>query len=150
MTTTTNHSPSGGFVRKVGHFLWHYVQMCLACCVGAIILSFAFFGGAALIGYPDLVGQAPVFSTLILAINVSVAMGAWMRFRHHEWQPTLEMAGAPMGLGIFLAAAGLLGLIPVSGLFELMTSLACPVMLVSMLFRVKLYAGGMSHHARAA
>ena len=113
-------------------------------------MSVAFFGTAALIGYPDLIAQAPVLSTLVLAINVSLAMGAWMLFRHHEWRPTLEMASAPMASGIVLIALGLLGLIPMSGLFELMTSLACPVMLVPMLFRFNLYAGGMHHHAHPA
>jgi glucose-6-phosphate-specific signal transduction histidine kinase len=138
------------FLQKVGHFLWHYVQMCLACCVGGMIMSVAFFGGPALIGYPDLIAQAPYLSTLVLAINVSVPMVAWMRFRHHEWRPTLEMAGAPMGLGTILVAGGLLGIIPVSDMFEWVTSLACPVMLVPMLLRFNHYAGGMSHHAPAA
>jgi hypothetical protein len=64
--------------------------------------------------------------------------------------PTLEMAGAPMGLGIILIAGGLLGIIPVSNMFEWVTRLACPVMLVPMLFRFNHYAGGMSHHAPAA
>jgi hypothetical protein len=89
----------------------------MACCVGGVILSDAFFGGAALIGYPDLVVQASVHSTLVLAIDVSIPMVAWMRFRHHEWRPTLEMGAATMELGIILVAGGLLSLIPVSDVF---------------------------------
>src|SRR3712207_6517515 len=104
MTTTMKGTQPRTLVQKVGHFLWHYLQMCLACCVGGVLLSAAFFGGAALIGYPDLVAQAPYLSTLVLAINVSIPMVAWMRFRRHEWRPTLEMAGATMGLGIVLIA----------------------------------------------
>ena len=150
MTTTRNHSPSGRLVRKVGHFLWHYVQMCLVMCAGGAILTFAFFGGAALLGYPDLFTQVPYLATLVLAINLSVAMVAWMRFRHHEWQPTLEMAGTSMATGIVLIALGSLGTIPVSDVFEWMTRLACPVMLVPMLLRLKLYTGSMDHHAHAA
>ena len=150
MTTTRNHTQSGGLVRKVGHFLWHYVQMCLVMCAGGAILTFAFFGGAALLGYPELFTQAPYLATLVLAINLSVAMVAWMRFRHHEWRPTLEMAGTSMATGIVLIALGSLGLVPVSDVFEWMTRLACPVMLVPMLFRVKLYTGSMDHHAHAA
>jgi len=115
-----------------------------------VTLGFAFFGGAALIGYPDLIVQAPFFSTLVLAIILTVPMVAWMRFRHHEWQPTLEMAGTSMALGIVLIALGSLGLVPVSDVFEWMTRLACPVMLVPMLFRVKLYTGSMDHHVHAA
>ena len=79
-TTTTRRGPPGTFLRKVGHFLWHYVQMCIACCVGGVALGFAFFGGAALIGYSDLLVQAPFFSTLVLGIILTVPMVAWMRF----------------------------------------------------------------------
>jgi hypothetical protein len=77
-------------------------------------------------------------------------MVAWMRFRHHAWRPTLEMAGASMGLGIVLIALGLLGLIPLSDIFELEASLCCPTMLVPMLFRLNHYTGGMDHQAHAA
>ena len=150
MTTSTNHSPSRTFLGKVGHFLWHYVQMCLVMCAGGAILTFAFFGGTALLGYPDLFAQAPYLATLVLAINLSVAMGVWMRFRRHEWWPTLEMAGTSMALGIILIALGSLGLVPVSDVFEWMTRLACPVMLIPMLMRLNLYTGGMDHHAHAA
>jgi hypothetical protein len=137
-------------LRKVGHFVLHYLEMCMACCVGGVTLGVAFFGGATLIGYPDLIVQAPVFSTLALAIILTVPMVAWMRFRHHEWRPTLEMGSATMGLGIVVITLGTLGFIPPSGMFEWVTSLACPVMLVPMLYRVRLYAGGMHHHAHAA
>ena len=113
-TTPTKRAPPSTFLRKVGHFLWHYVQMCLVMCAGGAILTFAFFGGAALLGYPDLFAQAPYLATLVLAINLSVAMVAWMSFRQHAWKPTLEMAGASVGLGISLIALDLLGLIPMS------------------------------------
>jgi hypothetical protein len=115
-----------------------------------VTLSIAFFGGAALIGYPDLIVQAPFFSTVMLAIFLTVPMVAWMRFRHHEWRPSLEMGSATMGLGILLIAGGLFGLIPVSNMFEWVASLACPVMLVPMLLRLNLYTGGMDHQAHAA
>jgi hypothetical protein len=113
-----------------------------------MVLSFAFFGGAALIGYPDLIAQAPVLSTLVLAINFTLPMVGWMRFRGHEWRPTLEMGSATMVLGIALIALGLIGLVPVDNIFGLEASLCCPSMLVPMLFRLDLYTGG--HHAHAA
>ena len=149
-TTTTKRAPPRTFLRKVGHFLWHYVQMCMACCVGGVTLGIAFFGGAALLGYPDLIVQAPVLSTLVLGIILTVPMVAWMRFRHHGWRPTLEMGSATMGLGIVMIVLGMVGLVPVSGMFEWMTRLACPVMLIPMLMRLNLYTGGMDHHAHAA
>jgi hypothetical protein len=84
MTTTTKRAPPRAFLRKVGHFVLHYLEMCMACCIGGVTLGLAFFGGAAFIGYPNLIVQAPVFSTLVLAIILTVPMVAWMRFRHHE------------------------------------------------------------------
>jgi energy-converting hydrogenase Eha subunit A len=149
-TTTTRRAPPKTLLRKAGRFVLHYLEMCIACCVGGVTLGFAFFGGAALLGYPDLILKAPFFSTLVLAIILTVPMVAWMRFRHHGWRPSLEMGAATMGLGIVVIAAGALGLVPVSGMFEWVASLACPVMLVPMLLRVRLYAGGMDHHAHAA
>ena len=116
-------------------------------CLGALILSVAFFGGAALIGYPDLIAQASVFSTLVLTINFTLPGVAWMRLRRHEWRLTLEMAGTSMALGILLIAGGLLGFIPLSDIFEWEASLCCPAMLIPMLFRAHLYTGGRDNHA---
>jgi hypothetical protein len=60
------------------------------------------------------------------------------------------MGSATMGLGIVLIVLGTIGLVPVSGMFEWVTGLACPVMLIPMLMRLNLYTGGMDHHAHAA
>ena len=77
----------------------------------------------------------------MLAIIVTVPMVAWMCFRHHPWRPSVEMGSAAMGLGIVLVSLGTLGLIPAGDMFEWVTHLACPVRLIPMLFRVRLYAG---------
>ncbi len=110
---------------QIGHFLWHFVQMCLACCIG----------GAALIGYPDLIQRFPELSTVVIAFLLALAMAAWMRFRGHEWRPTLEISGATIVAGILLIG---------------LACLACPVMLVVMLLRLDLYTGRKGHHAQAA
>ena len=145
MTTANNrHASPRAFLGKAGHFVLHYLEMCLACCVGGVTL------GVALLGYPDLIVRAPYFSTLMLAIILTVPMVAWMRFRHHGWRPSLEMGAATMGLGVVLIALGTIGVVPVGGMFEWVTRLACPVMLVPMLLRLRLYAGGMDHQAHAA
>jgi hypothetical protein len=75
-------------------------------------------GRTALIGYPDVIVQAPLFSTPTLAVILTVPMAGWIRFRHHGWRPSLEMGSARMGLGIVLVALGALGLLPVGEMFE--------------------------------
>jgi hypothetical protein len=135
---------------QIGHFLWHFVQMCLACCIGGITLSVLFFGGAALIGYPDLIHRAPSLSTLVIAFFLALPMAAWMRFRGMAWPPTLEMAASPIILGILLIGLAWLGIVPKSSLIEWLTRLACPVMLIPMLFRLDLYTGRKGHHAQVA
>ncbi|HEX6551669.1 MAG TPA: hypothetical protein VF026_02820 [Ktedonobacteraceae bacterium] len=135
---------------QIGHFLWHFVQMCLACCIGGITLSVLFFGGAALIGYPDLIQRFPELSTLVIAFLLALPMAAWMRFRGMEWCPTLEMAAAPIVVGVLLIGLAWLGIVPRSSLIEWLTGLACPVMLIPMLLRLDLYTGRKGHHAQAA
>lgn len=144
------HQGPSSLPAQVGHFVWHFVQMCMACCIGGISLSVLFFGGAALIGYPNLIQRLPALSTLLIAFFLALPMAAWMRFRGMDWRPTLEMATAPLGLGILLIGLAWLGVVPRSSLIEWLTSLACPVMLIPMLLRLNLYTGRVSHHARVA
>lgn len=150
MTTLTKRSTPWALLAKVGHVVLHYLEMCMACCVGGVTLGIAFYGGAALIGYPDLIAQAPVFSTLMVAIILTVPMVGCMRFGHHGWRLSLEIGSATMGLGIVMIALGMIGPVPLSDMFEWVTSLACPVMLIPMLLGVRLYTGGMNHQAHAA
>jgi hypothetical protein len=80
MTTTTKRDPPPrAFLLGAGHFVLHLLEMCMACCVGGATLGVAFFGGAALLGYPDLIGRASFFSTLVLAVILTVPMVGWMR-----------------------------------------------------------------------
>jgi hypothetical protein len=128
--------------------------MCLAMCVGGIPLIVLFFLGAAKIGYPDLIQRFPELSVLVIGFILSVPMTAWMRFRGHEWRPTLEMAITTIVLAILLVGLGWLGILPRSSLLEWMRGLACPSMLIPMLFHLDLYTGhhhgGHQHQAYAA
>jgi hypothetical protein len=144
------HQGPPSLLAQIGHFLWHFVQMCLACCIGGIILNVLFFGGAALIDYPDLIHRAPSLSTLVIAFFLAFPMAAWMRFRGMEWRPTLEMAAVPIVLGVLLIGLAWLDIVPKSSLIEWLTRLVCPAMLIPMLFRLDLYTGRKDHHAQAA
>jgi hypothetical protein len=143
------HQEPPSRLSQIEHFVWHFVQMCLACCIGGFTLCFLFFGGAALTGYPDLIHNFPELSTLVIAFLLVLPMAAWMRFRGMEWRPTLEMAAAPIVLGVLLIGLAWLGIVSRSSLIEWLTRLVCPVMLIPMLFRLDLYTGRKGHHAQA-
>ena len=133
-------------LRPVGRFGLHLIEMCMVMCVGAAALSLLFFGTAGLLGYSDLPQTAPELVVLVIALNLSVPMLAWMRYMDMAWQPTLEMAGSTMVVGLALIAAYWMDLIARSSLVDVQTSLACPVMLAVMLVRFRLYSGSHPAH----
>lgn len=147
--THTTHGRSLGdhsevhALQPVGRFLLHLLEMCMVMCAGAIGLSVLFFGTASLMGFTNLPARAPELSVLVIALNLSLPMTAWMRFRGMAWRPTLEMSGSTMVFGLLLIAAYWMDLVAKDGLVELQASAACPLMLVVMLFRPRLYS---SHH----
>jgi hypothetical protein len=139
--------PLARTLRPIGRFVLHYLEMCAVMCLGGIVLSVLFFGAAGLLGYTDMPQQFPKLSVLVIAINLSLPMAAWMRFRGMDWRPTLEMAGSTMVIGLLLIATYWLGIVPKSSLVDAQTSLACPMMLAVMLFRFRLYSGHQGHRA---
>lgn len=148
--TPARDGPIAGFLRPAGRFFAHLAEMCVVMCAGAVALSIAVFGGATLIWSIDVTQRYPELSTLLIAINLSLPMLVWMRYRGMAWRPTLEMSGATMIVGLLIIVAFWLDIVAKDGLIELQTSLACPVMLAVMLVRFRLYAGTMAHHARPA
>lgn len=137
--------------KPAGRFLLHVAEMCMVMCAGGIILSVLFFQGAAVLGYANLPQTAPELSVIVIAINLTVPMAAWMRYRGMDWQPTLEMAIPTMATGLLLVAAYWLDVVAKGSLIEIQTSLACPVMVAVMLLRFRLYsAPHAAHHVHAS
>lgn len=134
-------------LRPIGRFGLHLLEMCMVMCAGAVVLSVLFFGAAGLLGYTDLPKTAPELSVLVIALNLSVPMAGWMRYRGMAWQPTLEMSGSTLVVGLALVAAYWMDLIAKESLIDVQTSLACPIMAAVMLLRFRLYSGGHSSHS---
>ena len=130
----------------IGRFGLHLLEMCMVMCGGAVVLSVLFFGAASLLGYTDLPRTAPELSVFVIALNLSVPMTVWMRYRGMAWQPTLEMAGSTMVPGLVLIVAYWMDLIARDSLVEVQTSLACPAMIAVMLLRFRLYSSTHSAH----
>jgi len=135
---------------QAGHFLGHYVEMCLAMCIGFGVLDLVYFWAAGRFGYTQPFSQLPALSVLIVTFNMTAPMVVWMRFRGMAWRPIAEMATSMVILAITLLGVGWLGIAPKSSLAIWEHALMMPVMLIPMLFRLDLYTGRMEHDAHAA
>ena len=66
--------------------------MVVAMFVGMAVLGGAVRGILALAGL-EFPTQYPELTSLEMALNMSIGMVVWMRYRGHAWVSTLEMAG---------------------------------------------------------
>jgi hypothetical protein len=69
-------------------FLLHYAEMLVAMLVGMVVL-----GWAEGLVWPGAMDRADV-GALVMATNMAVGMGAWMRVRRHAWRGIAEMSAA--------------------------------------------------------
>ena len=133
MTETTIPDPSTGrrtpsIARRVWNFTRHFLEMCIAMCVGGGALNvLVFVVGPVQLGYPDLHMVAPELALLLIACLYTLPMASWMRFRGMAWRPIVEMFGATV---VFALVLMLPGVAP-----------ACVLMLPVMLLRLDMYTG---------
>ena len=137
---------------RTATFIRHYVEMVVVMFAGMIVLGVP--GEAALhamgSGTSELRETAPATVFLGMALTMTVPMVAWMRYRGHSWQPTLEMAASmviPTLIAIALLGAGLASFAALMGLEHVAMLLG---MLLAMLLRRDEYTGHHGHEAIAA
>ena len=131
-------------------FIRHYIEMVVVMFVGMIVLGLP--GEAALkalgSGTSELRDSAPAVVFLGMATTMTIPMVAWMRYRGHRWQPTLEMAASmviPTLVAIAVLALGAMSFGALMGVEHIAMLLG---MLVAMLLRVDEYTSH-AHHAVA-
>jgi hypothetical protein len=73
---------------RVRHFVRHYVEMVVAMLVGMMVL-----GPVEDLVWPGLTARADV-GVMVMATNMAIGMGAWMRFRGHSWRGVAEMSAS--------------------------------------------------------
>ena len=93
MTTDTLSSPDRHAAahsrrHRVRHFVRHYLEMVVAMFAGMVAL-----GPLEEWLWPALFVRADV-GVLVMATNMSIGMGAWMKFRGHTWRGIAEMSAA--------------------------------------------------------
>jgi hypothetical protein len=118
-------------------FIRHYIEMVVVMFAGMIVLGLP--GEAALkaigSGTSELRNDAPSIVFLGMMTTMTVPMVAWMRYRGHRWQPTLEMSASmviPTLAAIALLGAGAASFGTLMGLEHIAMLLG---MLVAMLLR---------------
>jgi hypothetical protein len=132
------------------HFFRHFGEMFAAMMVGMMVL-----GGldgailsAAGTSVRNVKDSAPEAFALVMALNMTVGMTLWMRYRRHSWAMCGEMAGA-----MFLPAFAALVLfwcsvVHTRAVGGVEMAAMVPAMLAVMLFRRSEYSQPVRSHAR--
>ena len=130
MTTQTpvRHTHSRG--RRTWHLVRHYLEML----VGMMVL-----GPVVDLVWPSLTARADV-GAMVMATNMAIGMGAWMRFRRHSWPAVLEMSAAMYVPFAVLLVPYWAGAVSGSFLFTAGHVLMLPAMALAMWWRLDEYA----------
>jgi hypothetical protein len=80
------HAASRG--RKAWHFTRHYLEMVVSMFAGMFVLGYA-----EQVAFPD-VALGVEAGVLVMATNMAIGMGAWMRIRGHSWRGIAEMSAS--------------------------------------------------------
>src|SRR3954469_1029124 len=68
-----------------GAFARHYVEMLITMVVGMMVLHPLWAVALEALGLPGALHDATVMA-LVMATDMSLGMGAWMRYRGHSWR----------------------------------------------------------------
>jgi hypothetical protein len=142
MTTTSSTSrpastsvgtPTGARP-PVRRLVLHYVEMLVAMLVGMVALGPVW---SALV--PGLAGHADLMA-LVMAGDMALGMGAWMRVRRHSWDTIAEMSVAMLAPFVVLLVPYWAGSLSGDGLLTWGHLLMLPAMAVPMVRRPHAYA----------
>jgi hypothetical protein len=126
MTTTETAHPTRSTGRKLARFVGHYVEMAASMVVGMVALG--------PLWPSDWLARADV-DALVMATNMTVAMGLWMCIRRHSWPRTAEMCAVMYLPFVALLVPHWLGALSGSALMMAGHVIMFPLMLVAMLWR---------------
>ena len=130
---------------SVKAFSWHYVQMLIAMTAGMMAFTPLWIFAFDRLGRPGVLDR-PDVSSLTMATSMALAMGLWMRFRHHSWISVLQMSAA-----MYLAFAVLFpflwaGVLSGDAVVLVGHVLMLPLMGLAMVLRKAEYLPGHHHH----
>jgi hypothetical protein len=101
---TTTQAPASHRIGRSGHrhLIRHYLEMVAAMVVGMLVIGGAIRGAVAVAGLTYSTAAQPELSVLEMALDMSIGMVAWMRYRGHGWPATLEMVGVMIAPAVVL------------------------------------------------
>jgi hypothetical protein len=143
---TSADGPTSRESRSTYRFLRHYAEMVAVMFLGMFALGMPadrvlhVFGASYSSGHPTMMLSA-------MAVTMTGPMVAWMRYRGHGWQASMEMAASmliPTAAIIGLMATGLAHGVGMLMVIEHVAMLTC--MLFAMLLRLDEYAGAAHSH----
>src|SRR5689334_22538154 len=76
-------------VKPVPRFAPHFLEMCIATCVGFAIGDAIYLLIADALAYDKSFSDLPVLSLLVVTFNMTLPMVLWMRYRGMERQPMM-------------------------------------------------------------
>ena len=82
------HTAAHSRGHRVWHFVRHYLEMVVAMLAGMLVL-----GPLEGLVWPALTAR-PDVGVMVMATNMAIGMGAWMRFRGHSWRGIAEMSAS--------------------------------------------------------
>jgi hypothetical protein len=127
-----------------GALVRHYLEMVLAMAFGMVVLHPIWPLGLDALGFPGALHHATVMA-MVMATDMSLGMGAWMRFRGHTWRPIVEMSATMyLPFAVFLPPV-YAGAMSGGAMITAGHLLMLPAMLALMLWRRDEYSHG--HHS---
>ncbi|MGI5244356.1 hypothetical protein [Dactylosporangium sp. CA-139066] len=134
MTSThDSHAPARSAARKNLRFALHYVEMVVSMLAGMLLL-----GPLWSWAWPGL-DDHPAAAALVMAADMTIGMGAWMRIRRHSWRLIAEMSAAMVLPFVALLVPYAMGAISGAALMMGAHLLMLPAMLATMLWRHRDY-----------
>jgi flagellar biosynthetic protein FliP len=130
-TAAQTVAPEVHHIRRLLHFWRHFLEMSAAMWIGMVVGGVLFKAILAAFGttITEVRLQYPELTVLVMGVNMTVPMVAWMRHRGHGWRSSAEM-----GVAMFAPAIPVIALVhsDVIG-FAAVCGLYCAVMMAAML-----------------
>jgi hypothetical protein len=143
-------SPRRANAAGTSHFLRHFGEMFVAMMVGMCGLGAldGFVLSAAGTSVAHVRNSAPEVVALVMALNMSVGMTLWMRYRKHSWAMCAEMAGAMFVPAVIAIVLFWCAVIHSHSVTAMGMAAMVPAMIAVMLLRRTEYSQPVHKHAQ--